>query len=130
MVGNYLITSAWLGWHSVASYGCRYSADSLPFWTVLGAMGIDRIRGRALGRWAFGTLVALSIFIQSLGVFVNINKWNWMENDTVSHLSQFAWDMHPPQIWWQLRMALGLEDPVYHPPNRKAAADSQDEPGR
>jgi len=118
IAAHLLLNSAWESWHAIVSFGCRYSADAMPFWIILGAFGIDRILARVSGRWVFGMLVALSIAIQSLGVFVEINRWNWLQiNRLVSEtgrtddFSSVPWSLDPPQIVWQFRCGVGLEDP-------------------
>jgi hypothetical protein len=123
VVSHLLMISAWKSWHAFLSYGSRYSADMLPFWIVLGGFGIDRIFAKVGWRRVFITLVCLSIFIHSLGVFIDVHEWNWhMGLKGYKDYGEFggaAWEIEQPQIIWQIRFALGLE---------KRVADLRDAP--
>jgi hypothetical protein len=108
-----LVMSSWKGWHAWLSYGSRYSADGAPLWVLLGGFGIRDLLERAPWRVAFVLLVAVSILLQSLGVFVPVADWNClMEERYTSDPAAFgraAWDLDNPQILYHLRRLLGWE---------------------
>jgi NADH:ubiquinone oxidoreductase subunit 6 (subunit J) len=68
-----LFWSCYADWFGGWCYGPRYLADVMPFFTLLAVLGLERLldggRRPALVRWAVGTLAALSLFIQIVGMF-------------------------------------------------------------
>jgi hypothetical protein len=117
IVAQFLLISAWKSWHALFSFGCRYSADSLVYWALLAGFGIDRILAVRPWRYVFYTLVGISIFIQSLGVYVDTDHWHWHEvsrrHVDPEHFDAAAWDVDKPQILWQIKELLGLDPGDY-----------------
>ena len=114
IAAHLLLLSAWRAWHAIFSYGSRYGADLVPWLALLGVLGTEALRRRRVAWRAFQASVALSIGIHALAVYWDLWAWNeWVERERGVRVSDFkaaAWETSDPQIWYQLRLALGWLD--------------------
>jgi hypothetical protein len=111
---SFIVLASWNAWHAFVSYGSRYSADILPEAMVLMAFCTDRLLARRLRRYAFAALLALSIAVQSLGVYVELYPWHGYMfqkyEENAMTFDRAVWDIEDPQILYQLQLLAGARE--------------------
>jgi len=102
-----IIISGFAHWWGGASFGPRFSTDAVPWFVLLGAIGIKAMlnwrrqnhpgRLRLVFEMSVGAiLLAASIFVNARGALV-IDTWRWNPDD-VSQLGNKLWDWRQPQF--------------------------------
>ena len=112
----------WGDWWGGASFGPRYLAELVPWFTLLAMFGIaamlrrDSPRRSAIGSGA--TLLAISIFINARGA-LSESTWKWTQPSTDEQMRAQLWDWwHPQFLAGMQRPALPASVPVIEPPVR------------
>jgi hypothetical protein len=112
----------WGDWWGGASFGPRYLAELVPWFSLLAMFGIaamlrrDSARRLAIGLGA--TLLAISIFINARGA-LSESTWKWTQPSTDEQMRAQLWDWrHPQFLAGMQRPALPVSIPVIEPPVR------------
>ncbi len=107
VIATLIVISGFAHWWGGASFGPRFSTDAVPWFVLLGAIGIKGMlnwRGQheASGfGWALqlicgALLLAASIFINARGALA-LETWRWNPGD-VSQVGNKLWDWRQPQF--------------------------------
>jgi hypothetical protein len=126
IVLNVLIVSSFanrLGdWWGGASYGPRYLADLVPWWSLLSIVALDAwlrwrryspsySRPRFQSQLAIGVLLAVvSIFINARGA-LSRETWKWTQPKTDLQMRERLWDWKHPQFLAGLQHPPPLSNP-------------------
>ncbi len=106
MLGHLLIVSSfanrWGDWWGGASFGPRYLADLLPWFSLLAVLGLNamlrsrkKIPKRAL--IAGAALLAMSVFVNARGALAR-ETWQWTQPVTDQQMRALLWDWRHPQF--------------------------------
>ncbi len=94
-----LLYGKWFMWHGGFAWGPRFMVPTLPFWALLMAPVLDRLRTRPGWRFGFYSLWAISIFAQIPGLAVDFELWQ-------NHLLQTGLPLFAPVTFFA---------PIYSP---------------
>jgi hypothetical protein len=94
-----LLYGKWFMWHGGFAWGPRFMVPTLPFWVLLMAPVLDRLRTRPNWRFGFYSLWAISIVGQIPGLAVDFELWQ-------NHLLQTGLPLFAPVTFFA---------PVYSP---------------
>ena len=100
----------WGDWWGGASYGARYSTDLVPWFVLLGIIGVRAMltwrdqHAAQLDRLSWKALLALGLVLLLISVFINargaisLETWKWTQPTTDAEMRALLWNWRYPQF--------------------------------